>query len=281
MPSKRQPGIGIVAFAIFLLSTAGASAQSLVGVLGMGQEAAPFEKKLQDSREVVVQGYVFHVGRLDGRPVVLGRSGPGKVNAAIVATLMINHFSPSVLFFSGTAGAIDPALRPGDVVIGETVAQHDVGTQTPSGITRRGPRNALTGEFDPILIHAPESLLVTARRSAAGLTLPTVKTQDGDHVPRIVEGVIVTGDVFMSDSNRREELRTNLGAAAVEMEGGAFIQTCRQFNVPCLVVRSVTDRADTQALNNYQQFVGLASENAAALVTAIIDRLSSASDNVR
>ena len=276
MRIKVQLRVGIVALTVLLLSATVAPAQSLVGVLGMGQEAAPFEKKLQDSREVVVQGYVFHVGRLNGRPVVVGRSGAGKVNAAIVATLMINHFNPSALFFSGTAGAIDPTLRPGDVVIGETVAQHDVGLQTPNGITRRGPRNALTGEFDPILIHAPDSLLAPARRSAEGLTLPTVKTADGDHVPQIVEGVIVTGDVFMSDSTRREELRTNLRAAAVEMEGGAFIQTCRQFNVPCLVVRSVSDSADTQALNNYQQFVGMASENAAALVTAIIDRLSSA-----
>jgi adenosylhomocysteine nucleosidase len=271
---KVQLRVGSVALAVLLLSATVAPAQSLVGVLGMGQEAAPFEKKLRDSREVVVDGYVFHVGQLNGRPVVVGRSGAGKVNAAIVATLMINHFSPSALFFSGTAGAIDPALRPGDVVIGETVAQHDVGLQTPNGITRRGPRNALTGEFDPILIHAPDSLLAPARRSAEGLTLPTVKTADGDRVPRIVEGVIVTGDVFMSDGNRREELRANLGATAVEMEGGAFIQTCRQFKVPCLVVRSVTDRADTQALTNYQQFVGMASENAAALVTAIIDRLS-------
>src|SRR5215510_4333194 len=129
--------------------------QSVVGVLGIASEITPIEMRLEDSREVTVQGYVFHVGLLNGRHVVVGRSGAGKVNAAIVATLMINHFSPSTLFFSGTAGAIDPALRPGDVVIGETVAQHDVGTQTASGITRRGPRNAITGEFDPILIHAP------------------------------------------------------------------------------------------------------------------------------
>jgi adenosylhomocysteine nucleosidase len=272
----NQRSVGILALAFLLLSNA-ASAQSLVGVLGMGQEAAPIEKKLQDSREVAVQGYVFHVGTLNGRPVVVGRSGAGKVNAAIVATVMIGHFNPSVLFFSGTAGAIDPSLRPGDVVIGETVAQHDVGVQTPAGITRRGPRNVMTGEFDPILIHAPDQLLAAARQSAGGLTLPVTKTADGDRVPRIVEGVIVTGDVFMSDGGRREELRTALGAAAIEMEGGAFIQTCRQFGVPCLVVRSVTDSADTRALSSYQQFVGMASENAAALVTAIIDRLPPAS----
>src|SRR5262245_26653129 len=98
-----QPRVGMVAFAVLLLSAAATPAQSLVGVLGMGQEAAPFEKKLQDSRDVVVQGYVFHVGRLNGQSVVVGRSGAGKVNAAIVATLMINQFAPSALFFSGTA----------------------------------------------------------------------------------------------------------------------------------------------------------------------------------
>jgi adenosylhomocysteine nucleosidase len=267
--------IGLLALALFAVSANAAPAPSLVGVLGITQEVAPIEKNLEDSREVVVQGYVFHVGTLKGRPVVVGRSGPGKVNAAIVATLLIGHFSPSALFFSGTAGALDPALRPGDVVIGETVAQHDVGLQTPDGLTRRGPRNALTGEFDPILIHAPDLLLAAARRSTEGLTLPAAKTPEGDHIPRIVEGVIVTGDVFMSDSAHREELRTTLGASAIEMEGAAFIQTCRQFGVPCLVVRSVTDRADTQALTSYQQFVGMASENAATLVTAIIGRLGS------
>ena len=88
-----------------------APAQSLVGVLGMGQEAAPIEKRLQDSREVVVQGYVFHVGHLNGRPIVVGRSGAGKVNAAIVATLMINHFGPSALFFPGTRDQYRPASR--------------------------------------------------------------------------------------------------------------------------------------------------------------------------
>jgi adenosylhomocysteine nucleosidase len=57
------------------------------------------------------------------------------------------------------------------------------------------------------------------------------------------------------------------------MEGAAVVQTCRQFGVSCLVVRSVTDRADSQAQSNYEQFLATASENAAALVSAIIVRL--------
>jgi adenosylhomocysteine nucleosidase len=210
---------------------------------------------------------------LDGRQVVVGRSGAGKVNAAIVTTLLIGHFNPSALLFSGTAGAVDPSLYPGDVVIGATVAHHDYGLQTPQGIARLGPRNAVTGERDPVLVPAPETLLAAARQAAPGVTLPRIKTTEGDRVPRIVEGVIVSGDVFLSDMTRREELRRSLGATAIEMEGAAVVQTCRQFNVSCLVVRSVTDRADAQAQSNYTQFLATASENAAAVVAGIIVRL--------
>jgi adenosylhomocysteine nucleosidase len=262
-----------VVLAVLIVLPAAALAQSTIGVLGIAEEIAPIEKRLQGSREVVVRGYVFRLGTLEGRQVVVGRSGAGKVNAAIITTLLIGQFNPSAILFSGTAGAVDPALRPGDVVIGQTVAQHDVGLQTPNGIRRRGMRNAVTGAFDPLLVPAPETLLAAARRSAQGLTLPPIKTPEGDRVPRIVEGVIVTGDVFLADAERREELRRTLGATAIEMEGAAVIQTCRQFSVSCLVVRSVTDRADTQALTDYEQFLAAASANAVGLVTAIITRL--------
>jgi len=263
-----------VVLAVLVVVPTTALAQSVIGVLGIAAEIAPIERRLQDSREVVVRGYVFRAGTLNGRQVVVGRSGAGKVNASIVATLIINHFNPTAVLFSGTAGAVDPDLRPGDVVIGSTVTQHDVGLQTPNGIRRRGTRNAVTGQLDPLLVPAPEALMALARQSAQGLTLPPVKTPDGDHVPRIVEGVIVTGDVFLSDAVRREEIRSALGATAIEMEGAAVVQACRQFKVSCLVVRSITDRADTQASSNYDQFIAAASENAAALVAAIITRLA-------
>ena len=238
------------------------------------QEVTPIERRLQDSREVAVRGYVFRIGSLNGRQVVVGRSGIGKVNAAIVATLLIREFNPSSILFSGTAGAIDPDLQPGDVVIGATVAQHDTGLQTSEGIKRRGMRSGMTGDLEPLLVPAPEALLIAARRSAQGLRLPPVRTLDGeDRTPRILEGVIVTGDVFLSDEAHRVALRDTLGATAVEMEGAAVVQTCRQFGVSCLVVRSITDRADSKAEANYKQFITMASENAATLVAAIIARL--------
>ena len=251
-----------------------ALAQSIVGILGITGGIAPIERRLQESRDISVRGYVFRVGTLDGQQVVIGRSGAGKVNAAIITTLLIGQFNPSAVLFSGTAGAVDPALNQGDVVIGATVAQHDVGLQAADGIRRRGMRNAVTGDLDPLLVPAPESLLEVARRSANGLQLPPVRTADSrDHTPRIVEGVIVTGDVFLADIARRGVLRDTLGATAIEMEGAAVVQTCRQFGVACLVIRSITDRADGQALISYEQFLATASENAAALVATIIANL--------
>jgi adenosylhomocysteine nucleosidase len=250
-----------------------AQAQSIIGVLGIPSEVTAVEARLKDSREVVVRSYVFRVGTLNGRQVVVGRSAAGKVNAAIAATVLIGHFNPVALFFSGTAGAIDQALRPGDVVIGTAVAQHDVGTWTTSGIVRRGVRNTVTGELDPLIVPAPEPLLAAARQAVQGLTLKRIEDADGTRMPRIVEGVIVTGDVFMSDAARRDEIRSSLNGSAVEMEGAAMVQACRQFSVPCLVVRSITDRADGQAMSNYKAFIATASENAAALVAAIIAKL--------
>jgi adenosylhomocysteine nucleosidase len=257
----------------FVLVAGTALAQSVIGVLGIADEVRPLEQQIQNGRAVSVNGYVFRQGVLHGREVVVGHSGAGKVNAAIVATLMIGHFKPTAVFFTGTAGAVDLALRQGDVVIGAAVAQHDAGMLTASGIRRRGLRNAVTGELDPLLVAAPEALLAAARRAIQQLTLPSIRTPDGDRVPRVTEGVIATGDVFVVDGARREDLRSALGAAAVEMEGAAVVQACRQFAVPCLVVRSVTDRADTEASTDYQQWLAVASRNAAAVVAAIIQRL--------
>lgn len=268
-------GIRTITLAILLLVfPTVALAQSVVGVLGIATEIAPIERQLQDSREVAVRGYVFRVGNLNGRRVVVGRSGIGKVSAAIVTTLLIREFNPSAILFSGTAGAIDPGLYPGDVVIGSTIAQHDVGLQTSDGIRRRGMRNPLTGDLDPLLVPAPVALLTAARQSVQGLSLPPVRMPGGeDRKPRIVEGVIVTGDVFLADAAHQRMLRDTLGATAVEMEGAAVVQACRQFGVSCLVVRSITDRADGQAETSYQQFITMASENAATLVAAIIAKL--------
>ena len=141
-----------------------ALAQPVVAVLGIGEETAPIERRLQNSREVTVGGYVFRVGRMHGQQIVVGRSGAGKVNAAIVTTLLIGYFKPATLFLTGTAGAVDPALHPGDVVIATALVQHDVGVQTPAGILRRPVDNPVTGAAEPLHMPSPVTLVAAAVR---------------------------------------------------------------------------------------------------------------------
>lgn len=243
-----------------------------VAVLGVPEEIAPLELRLADHETQRIGATTIVTGTLDGRRVVIGRSGVGKVNAAAAATILLDRFHPAALMFSGTAGALDPALGPCDVVIGTRVAQHDVGRITPDGFIRRPTRDSVTGEPNPMFFDAPDALLAAARTAAALVKLPPAAMINGTRQPQVREAAIVSGDVFVADPVRKDELRA-FGGAAVEMEGAAMVQVCRQFSTPCLVVRGITDAADGSATLNYQTYLKPASENAAAVVAATIARL--------
>src|ERR671912_1522950 len=105
----------------------------------------------------------------------------------------------------------------------------NAGALMAGAMQRRRLRNAVTGELDPLNVPAPEALLIAARQAVEGLTLRPIESVAGTRTLRIVEGVIVTGDVFLSDAARRDEIRSTFDASAVEMEGAAMVQACRQF----------------------------------------------------
>lgn len=232
-----------------------------IAVMGIPSEIAPVEARLSEASEKRVQAIVFSSGKIDGVPVVAARTDAGKVNAAIAATLLIDHFSPTAVVFSGTAGAVDPELNPGDVVIATAVGFHDFGNMTTGGFIRSTAFNTVSGLRDPAFFPADPALLAAARRAAASITLSSA---------HIREGLIVTGDAFVANPGNREELRRELKASAVEMEGAAVAQVCSRLGVPFIVIRSITDRADGSASGSYRQFVQTAAHNAADLVIATI-----------
>ena len=175
-------------------------------------------------------------------------------------------------FFTGTAGAIDPELRPADVVIATAIGYHDFGAATASGFVRRPTNNPATGGVNPAFFPPAEWLLSAARRLA-----PTVKltlAPGTTHVPVVREGVVVTGDAFVGDSAQRDELRRSLKASAVEMEGAAVAQVSTQLGVPFLVIRSITDSADGSTPDAYRKNLDAASRNAAALTLAVLAHLA-------
>jgi adenosylhomocysteine nucleosidase len=225
---------------------------------------------MQGAAVVRIQGVVFTSGTIQGTRIVAARSGAGKVNAALAATLLVDHFMPSAVVWTGTAGAIDAKLNPGDVVIGSAVGYHDFGDITTNGFVRSPTRNASSGQLDPAFFPADPRLLAAAHRAATTLKLSRGPGAESSLPPQIREGLIVTGDAFVANPRRREDLRRELNTSAVEMEGAAVAQVCARFGVPAIIIRGITDHADGGAEGSYQRFVGVASRNAAELVLATI-----------
>ncbi len=248
-----------------------------LAVLGaFNQEVGLLEKMLADGESRKIEGIRFISGRCGGRPVVVAWTGVGKVNAAMTATLLIEHFRPAQVIFTGIAGAVDPNLEPGDIVIAKQTAHHDMGTYWSEGLEHGGVRNRLTGDTNPVFFPADPNLLAAAERAARGITLDPIARRTGQAPPQVITGTVVTGDSFVASREKCAELDEKLEADAVEMEGAAVAQLCYQRAIPCLVIRSIADRADESAVVDKQKFYTLAAENSARLVAAILESLGPA-----
>jgi len=253
-----------------------ADSQPVTAILGAFQkELMMLDYEIKDRQVRRIEGMRFVSGELNGRRVVVAWTGVGKVNTAMTATLLIEHFRPEEVIFTGIAGAVNPELAPGDIVIAAETAHHDMGVFTADGFYYRAVRNPLDGWRNPVLLPADERLLKLAQKVAKQVKLETIKTSMGQRDPKIITGVVVTGDVFVASATKGAELRQQLKADAVEMEGAAVAQICYQRNIPHLVIRSISDKADETAREDSFRFQDIAASNSARLIIELIGLLGS------
>jgi adenosylhomocysteine nucleosidase len=245
--------------------------QNITAVLGaFPAEVALIHSMIKQPKELVFQGIHFTDGILNGRHVVLAQTGIGKVNAAITTTLLLDHFNPREVLFTGIAGGTDPELSPGDLVIGTSVAYHDYGTITPDSMMRRHTLNPVTLVENPIYFPCTKSLVQLAQSVSKTVNFQTI----GKRSPKVVEGVIVTGDVFVSSVAATKQLHQKMNAEATEMEGASVAQACWQQKVPFLVIRSLSDNASDNAHEDVASFYKIAAENSAHLLMAIVGKIN-------
>lgn len=246
----------------------------VVCIIGaMAGEIRPIREEMRDAVERRIMGIVFYDGRLRGARVVVAESGVGKVNAAMATTLAIEHFHPRGVIFTGTAGGLNPALRPGDVVVGTRLVHHDLGDCTPAGFLPWGTKNPVDGKRNPVFFDADPSLVAAVEMASrpAGPSPPDAPAPGGG--PAVVKGVIATGDAFIRSAARGAEIRKQFGADAVEMEGAACAQICRQHGVPFVAIRAVSDNPGWRAAFSAQPFFNKAAANSAALVIRTVEVL--------
>jgi adenosylhomocysteine nucleosidase len=245
-----------------------------LAVLGaVTREVTLLQGLVTDAKPVEIEGIEFVAGRIGKAPVVIAWTGIGKVNAAMTTTLLLEHFHPTRVLFTGIAGGVDPNLEPGDIVVAKQTAYHDMGTLSSAGIDYGGVRSRMTGEPNPVFFPADPELLAAAQRAAQKTAFDPVQQQTGPRRVKVVAGTVVTGDVFVASKEKGAKLAKELGASAVEMEGAAVAQLCYQRGVGCLVIRSISDKADQSALMDKQLFYAMAVKNSANLVVKIIIEL--------
>jgi len=145
-----------------------------------------------------------------------------------------------------------------------------MGTLWTEGIEHGGVKSRLTGEDNPVFFPGDPNLLAAADCAAHKVTFEPIVLESGKRPPKIVVGTIVTGDAFVASKEKGAEFREKLGADAVEMEGAAVAQVCYQRGIGCLVIRSMSDKADESAAMDKQLFYTLAARNSASLVAGII-----------
>jgi len=230
---------------------------ALIGALD-----AEIEEFLRQAEDVRVEHWgpprtslqsVYHC-RLLGQQVVIARSGVGKVMAAAVSQRIISKYNPRQLIFTGIAGALNPQLRIGDLVLGAELMQHDLDA------TALGFRRGEIPYTDQQICRGDEMLL----NAAAGVSLES---------GTVLSGRILTGDQFISHHNRQSYLTEELGGDAIEMEGAAVALVAYLNQTPALVARTISDLADGSAAVDFQKFLPLACHNSFQLISQIFPRI--------
>lgn len=224
-------------------------------VAAMREELRALLPLVTDVQCVVRAGREFHRGLMQGRRVVLARSGIGKVAAATTAALLAAEFAPSMLLFTGVAGGLAPGVRVGDVVLARELLQHDMDAsplfpryEVP--LTGRA-RFAIDAALGDRLAVATESCLRDVPREVGNSQLAAF----GIERARLHQGLIISGDRFVSTAAESAALRLALpDALAVEMEGAAVAQVCADFGLPLAVLRVISDRADDSAHVDFLRF---------------------------
>ncbi len=192
------------------------------GIMGaMPDEVEQLCAKLTDVTRETYGGVEYHLGRLEDKQVVVCCAGMGKANAAATTQVLITKYGAGAIIFSGIAGNMTSKIGIGDVVIGQTVLYHDAQLdmicQNPPFLTE------YTG--DAALIAAAK-----AACEAAGV--------------KALVGKIATGDMFVGDSETKNAIAAKCAPDCVEMEGAAVSQIAAKNEIPCVILRAMSDNAD-------------------------------------
>ena len=229
-----------------------------IGIIGaMEVEVAILKEKMEDVRIIKKASMDFYEGILAGKKVVVVRSGIGKVNAGICAQILADVFSVDAIINTGIAGSLNKNINIGDIVLSTDVVQHDMDA------TGVGYRKGQIPQMPVFFFNADDNL----RRLAAEVC----KEVNPDI--QVFEGRIASGDQFVCDQDVKNRIVSEFSAYATEMEGAAIGQAAYLNEIPFLVVRAISDKADGSAQMDYSEFEKAAVDHSVRLTLNMLARI--------
>ena len=226
-----------------------------IAIMGaMPEEIEPIIATLHDLKEIEYAGNTYYQGRYKDQEVVVAYSKIGKVFAALTAATLIEHFGCDMILFGGVAGAINPDLKIGDLIIADGLCQHDM------DITAFGHPYGYVPEGDVCIWtdkHLKDIAKLVARSKGIDLK----------------EGIIATGDQFVADTKRKEWIAKTFKADALEMEGAAVAVVAQALEVPFFILRAISDSADMDAGFDFDEFLQSSAKISAEFILAMVEKL--------
>lgn len=229
-----------------------------IGIIGaMELEVDTLKSKMQVAAKTKKAGMEFFEGTLNGVEVVIVRSGVGKVNAGICTQILSDLFHVTHIINTGVAGSLEAEINIGDIVVSTDVLQHDVDA---------------TG-FGYALGEIPQLGTLSFAADAKMAELAKSVCERVNTEIRVFSGRIVSGDQFICDKEVKNRIYSNFKGLCTEMEGAAIGQAAYLNEVPFVILRAISDKADDSAEMDYPTFERKAAEHCAKLVEEFIVEL--------
>lgn len=226
-----------------------------IAIMGaMEEEILPLLEYFTGIKKINYASNTYYEAKYKDIDIVVAYSKIGKVFSTLTATIMIEKFKCNILLFSGVAGGINPKLQIGDLIVANKLTQHDL------DITAFGhPYGYVPG--GNVFIDTDERLKNIVLDVALKNNI------------KIMEGVIATGDQFVCDEKRKKFIETIFDADALEMEGASVAVVCQSLNIPCLILRAISDTANMDASFNFDKFMEKSAKKSANFLIKIIDNI--------
>lgn len=227
-----------------------------IGIIGaMASEVASLKDLMEMNVIIKKAGMNFYDGILYGKSVVVVQCGYGKVNAGICAQILVDLFEVTHIINTGVAGSLNPKLGIGDILISEKALQHDMDSS---------PLGFAPGQIPDIdvLAFPADRAMIEAAVTACKKTNPDI---------HVLTGLVVTGDQFISNRATKDRLVSVFHGDCAEMEGAAVAQVAYLNNLPFVIIRAISDKADDSAgVMDFPTFEKQAAEHCAKMTAEFL-----------